>query len=287
MWGELVHCRSTITLSLTGRIFKAHAGKIRNEFERMERRYDFRCRRKPKYSEKTCAGKYGLKTKFTYDSSGRLEIEPGPHWWKAREQPLRQPACPKNHSLAIFVSPELSSKRDYVITHCVRSMYVVCSVYVVCSMYVYVCVLFCKIDHCIHIHWCIPMGLGHKDSWVASHMWPQQTGGQRSSGGSWPLVQVFDKKVTVSTYFDIFSWNLDKMILRQSHTCDLNRSGIKGHLGVIDRLVKFFKNSVTVSTFFYVYHGSWTNIKMIVKVFDRESRRDSCFENRLVYLGKC
>ena len=41
----------------------------RNEFERnMERRYDFRCRRKPKCSEKTCAGKYGSRTKFTYDS---------------------------------------------------------------------------------------------------------------------------------------------------------------------------------------------------------------------------
>ena len=41
----------------------------RTEFERnMERRYDFRCRRKPKCSEKTCAGKYGSRTKFTYDS---------------------------------------------------------------------------------------------------------------------------------------------------------------------------------------------------------------------------
>ena len=41
----------------------------RNELERnMERRYDFRCRRKPKCSEKTCAGKYGSRTKFTYDS---------------------------------------------------------------------------------------------------------------------------------------------------------------------------------------------------------------------------
>ena len=40
----------------------------KNEFERnMERRYDFR-RRKPKCSEKTCARKYGSRTKFTYDS---------------------------------------------------------------------------------------------------------------------------------------------------------------------------------------------------------------------------
>ena len=84
-----------------------------------------------------------------------------------------------------FVSPELSSVRDYVITHSVRSMYVVC----VC-MYVVIC----KIDHCIHIHWCIVMGLGHNDPWVESHMWPQQTWGQRSSRGQWPLVQVFGKK---------------------------------------------------------------------------------------------
>ena len=34
-----------------------------------------------------------------------------------------------------FVSPELSSVRDYVITHSVRSMYV----YVCVCMYVYVC----------------------------------------------------------------------------------------------------------------------------------------------------
>ena len=79
----------------------------------------------------------------------------------------------------IFVSPELSSVRDYVITHSVR----------VC-MYVVIC----KIDHCIHIHWCIPMGLWHNDPWVESHMWPQQTWGQRSSRGQWPLVQVFGKK---------------------------------------------------------------------------------------------
>ena len=66
-------------------------------------------------------------------------------------------------------------------------------------------VVICKIDHCIHIHWCIPMGLGHNDPWVESHMWPQQTWGQRSSTGQWPLVQVFGKKVSVSTYFDVFS----------------------------------------------------------------------------------
>ena len=43
----------------------------------------------------------------------------------------------------------------------------VCSMYVVCMcMYV----VFCKIHHCIHINWCIVMGLGHNDPWVESHI---------------------------------------------------------------------------------------------------------------------
>ena len=101
--------------------------------------------------------------------------------------------------------------------------------YVVC-MYVYV--VFCKIDHCIHIHWCIVMGLGHNDPWVESHMWPQQTWGQRSSRGQWPLVQVFGKK------------------------------GQCIHI-----LWCIFKSNIT----------------MIAKVCDHESRRDTWFENRLVF----
>ena len=92
-------------------------------------------------------------------------------------------------------------------------------------------VVICKIDHCIHIHWCIPMELGHNDPWVESHMWPQQTWGQRSSRGQWPLVQVFGKK------------------------------GQCIHI-----LWCIFKSNIT----------------MIAKVCDRESRRDSWFENRLV-----
>ena len=91
-------------------------------------------------------------------------------------------------------------------------LYVVCSMYVVC-MCMYVCGNFCKIDNCIHIHWRIPMGLGHNDPWAQSHMWPQQMWGQRSSRGQWPLVQVLAKSFTISTYFDVFSWDLDKMIL--------------------------------------------------------------------------
>ena len=107
--------------------------------------------------------------------------------------------------------------------------------YVVCSMYVCMCtyLVFCKIDHwCIHIHWCIVMGLGHNDPWVESHMWPQQTWGQRSFRGQWPLVQVFGKK------------------------------GQCIHI-----LWCIFKSNIT----------------MIAKVCDRESRRDTWFENRLVW----
>ena len=95
-------------------------------------------------------------------------------------------------------------------------------------------VVFCRIDHCIHIHWCIVMGLGHNDPWVESHMWPQQTWGQRSSRGQWPLVQVFGKK------------------------------GQCIHI-----LWCIFKSNIT----------------MIAKVCDRESRRDTWFENRLVKKG--
>ena len=85
--------------------------------------------------------------------------------------------------------------------------------YVVCVCMCMYVVIFAKIDHCIHIHWCIPMGLGHNDPWVESHMWPQQMWGQRSSRGQWPLVQVLAKRFPLSTYFDVFSWDLDTMIL--------------------------------------------------------------------------
>ena len=64
---------------------------------------------------------------------------------------------------------------------------------------------FCKKGHCIHILWCIFMGLGHNDPWVESHIRPQQMWGQRSSRGKWPVVQVFAKNITVSTYFHVCS----------------------------------------------------------------------------------
>ena len=134
--------------------------------------------------------------------------------------------------------------------------------YVCMYVYVHVCgnlQNLCKIDHCIHILWCMFMGLGCNDSWVESHMWPQQMWGQRSSRGQWPLVQVLAKRFTVSTYFDVFSWDLDTMILGYSYTCDLNRCGVKCHLGVNDLRVKFFlqKGSLYPHTLMY-FHGTWT-----------------------------
>ena len=41
---------------------------------------------------------------------------------------------------------------------------------------------FCQKGHCIHILWYIFMRLGHNDSWVESHMWPQRMWDKRSSG---------------------------------------------------------------------------------------------------------
>ena len=77
--------------------------------------------------------------------------EGGTRWTERLAQGLDTMRCrwclnlqPHHTFFPIFVLPELSSVRDYVITHSV------------CSMCVYVCmcmyVVFCKIDHCIHIH---------------------------------------------------------------------------------------------------------------------------------------
>ena len=131
--------------------------------------------------------------------------------------------------------------------------------YVVCSMYVVIC----KIDHCIHIHGCIPMGLGHNDPWVESHMWPQQMWGQRSSRGQWPLVQVFAKRVTVSTYFDVRFMGLghnDPWV--ESHMWHQQMWGQRSSRGQwpFSHLNRY---------------GVISNITMIAQVCDRESSRDS------------
>ena len=63
----------------------------------------------------------------------------------------------------------------------------------------------------------------------------------------------FAKLITVSTYIDVLSWDLDTMILGLSHTCDLNRHGVKGYLGVNDLWLKFLEKRVSVSTYFDVF----------------------------------
>ena len=191
----------------------------------MERRYDFRCRRKPKYSEKTCAGKYGLRTKFTYDSSG-------PTGNRTRASLVKGTGTT---TPLLFLSRLNLVQKE---TMWSLIVYVVCSVYVVWSMYVYVCAIlqnWSLYPHTLmYSHGTWTQGsLGSVTHVTSTDLGSKVIWGSMTFGSS------FWKKVTVSTYFDIFSWNLDKMILRQSHTCDLNRSGIKGHLGVIDLFVKF------------------------------------------------
>ena len=154
---------------------------------------------------------------------------------------------------------------------------------------------FWKKGHCICILWCIFMGRRYNDPWVESYMWRQQTWGQRSSRGQWPLVQVFGKKgqcihilwcifksikyyndcksmwsrkqarhvvrelhcwkkkrVTESTYFDIFSWDFDTMILGRGTQVTSTEVWGQRSSWVIDLLVKFFWKIVTVSTYFDV-----------------------------------
>ena len=53
---------------------------------------------------------------------------------------------------------------------------------------------FWKKGHSIHKLWCIFIGLRHNDLWVESHMWPQQTWGQRSSRVNDLWFSFFEKK---------------------------------------------------------------------------------------------
>ena len=64
------------------------------------------------------------------------------------------------------------------------------------------------------------------------------------------------------------------MILGLSHTCDLNRLGVKGHLGVNDFRFKVLK---TVSTYFDVF--SWYLDTMILGLYH------TCDLNRLGVKG--
>ena len=114
----------------------------------------------------------------------------------------------------------------------------------------YVHVVICKIDLCIHIHWCIVMGFGHNDPWVESHMWPQQTWGQRSCRGQWPLVQVFGKK--------------DQCIHVLWCICKSNITMIAKVCAHESRRDLWFENRLVVlflGQFFFVSHLTYLNMK--------------------------
>ena len=69
--------------------------------------------------------------------------------------------------------------------------------------------------------------------------------------------KILKKRVSVSTYFDVFLWDFDTMILGLSYTCNLNRHGVKGHLGVNDLWFKFLKKgSLYLHTLMY-FCGTW------------------------------
>ena len=61
-----------------------------------------------------------------------------------------------------------------------------------------------------------------------------------------------------STYIDVFPWDLGTMILRYSDTRDLNRHGVKGHLGVNDLWFKFWKTGSLYPHTLMYFHGTWT-----------------------------
>ena len=126
-------------------------------------------------------------------------------------------------------------------------------------------VVLCKIDHCIHIHWCIVMGLGHNDPWVELHMWPKQTWGQRSYRGQWPLVQVFG--ISVFTYFDVFS----NLILQWLQKHVLVKAG-KTH-GSRTALFKLVPNCVTCTSKI----TSDSNVSFITRVGFIQSGRSYTF----------
>ena len=81
------------------------------------------------------------------------------------------------------------------------------------------------------------------------------------------------KRVTVSTYFDVFSWDLDPVILSYSHTCTSTDLGSKVILGSM---------TIGIHILLCIFNLIFT---MIAKVCDREGRRDSWFDNRLVVNG--
>ena len=92
-----------------------------------------------------------------------------------------------------------------------------------------------KKGHCIHILWCIFVKVRHNDPWVESHMWPQQTWGQRSSWGQrsltprWPLTPSLLRS-HVWFYPRIIVSNFDENTSKYVDTVTLfSKTWTKGH----------------------------------------------------------
>ena len=115
---------------------------------------------------------------------------------------------------------------------------------------------FFKKGHCIHILWCIFVGLGHNDPWVESHMWPQQMWGQRSSRGQQPpWFKFFCKKghcIHILWCIFIGLGHNDPWI--ESHIRPQQMWGQRSSRGQW-LLVQVFVKTVTVSTYFDVFSG--------------------------------
>ena len=144
-------------------------------------------------------------------------------------------------------------------------LYVVCPLNVVYIRSMCMYVVFCKIDHCIHIHWCIVMGLGHNDPWVESQMWDRQTWGQRSSRGQWSLVQVFGKKgQCIHILWCIFKSNITMI----AKVCDLKAGETRGsrtalffyqnHRKIVDNLIELPLKVKSLMSFF-IWLQVWHN----------------------------
>ena len=126
---------------------------------------------------------------------------------------------------------------------------------------VLLCGMFCKIDHCIHIHWCTPMELRQNDPWVESHMWIQQKWGRTSSWCHWPLVKVFEKRSLYPHTLMYFhgtlriQWSLGRV----THVTSTEvRSTVI--LGSLTFLLSFWK------TINHYIHIIWTYLELTVTI---------------------
>ena len=118
---------------------------------------------------------------------------------------------------------------------------------------------FWKKGHCIHILWCIFIRLGYNNPWVESHMWPQQTWGQRSSRGQLPLVKGFEQKRSLYPHTLMYfhgtwtKWSFGSVT--HVTATDLGSKVIWGQWPLVEGFEQ--KRSLYPHTLMY-FHGTWT-----------------------------